>query len=265
MAGEWIKVRTNLWDDPRIGQLCEMTDQGEAAVIGGLYWLWATADEHSSDGLLTGMTTKTIDRKTGVQGLGAALVAIGWLIENEQGVTVSRFDEHNGASAKQRAQTAKRVANHKDNAKVTQQALAEQQQTVSDALPREDKIREELTSKTLVPGDAGSDQPAPLKPVGKPECPHQAIIELYHEMLPQCPRIRDWTPSRQQHLRARWNEDPKRQSLDYWKLLFEYIGTCDFLVGKSGNTPFFADLEWIVTSKNFTKIREQKYENRKAA
>jgi predicted transcriptional regulator len=148
MAGEWIKVRTNLWDDPRIAQLVEITDQSEAAVIGGLYWLWATADEHSSDGLLHGMTTRTIDRKTGVTGLGAALVSIGWLSENAEGVTVSRFDEHNGASAKQRAQTAKRVSTHKGNAKVTQQALPEQQDTVTDALPREDKRREEL--KTLV-------------------------------------------------------------------------------------------------------------------
>jgi hypothetical protein len=144
MAGEWIKVRTNLWDDPRIGQLCEITDQNEASVIGGLYWLWATADEHSSDGLLHGMTTRTIDRKTGVTGLGAALVTIGWLAESADGVTVSRFDEHNGASAKARAQTAKRVSTHKANAKVTQPALPEQDDTVTDALPREDKIREVL-------------------------------------------------------------------------------------------------------------------------
>lgn len=143
MAGEWIKVRTNLWDDPRIGQLCELTDRGEATVIGGLYWLWATADEHSADGLLNGMTTRTIDRKTGVTGLGAALVSIGWLTENADGVTVARFDEHNGTSAKQRAQTAKRVATHKGNAKVTQPALPESDDTVTDALPREEKIREE--------------------------------------------------------------------------------------------------------------------------
>lgn len=114
MAGEWIKVRTNLWDDPRIGQLCEITDQGEAAVIGGLYWLWATADEHSSDGLLSGMTTRTIDRKTGVPGLGAALVTIGWLTEEGNAIRVVRFEEHNGTSAKTRADTARRVANHRN-------------------------------------------------------------------------------------------------------------------------------------------------------
>lgn len=163
MAGEWIKVRTNLWDDPRIAQLVEITDQSEAAVIGGLYWLWATADEHSSDGLLHGMTTRTIDRKTGVTGLGAALVSIGWLSENAEGVTVSRFDEHNGASAKQRAQTAKRVSTHKGNAKVTQQALPEQKDTVTDALPREDKIREVLKTPHTPQGGQPVEQIAKRK------------------------------------------------------------------------------------------------------
>lgn len=155
MAGEWIKVRTNLWDDPRIGQLCELTNQGEAAVIGGLYWLWATADEHSSDGLLQGMTTRTIDRKTGVAGLGKALVTIGWLTETNDGVTVARFDEHNGASAKQRAQTAKRVANHKSNAKVTPEALPETDDAVTSALPREDKKEELKTPHTPQGGQSG--------------------------------------------------------------------------------------------------------------
>jgi hypothetical protein len=163
VAGEWIKVRTNLWDDPRIGQLCELTDQGEAAVIGGLYWLWATADEHSADGLLLGMTTRTIDRKTGIQGLGKALVTIGWLKEGDDGVTVERFDEHNGASAKQRAQTAKRVSNHKANAKVTHEALPKTDDTVTAALPREDKKEELKTPHTPQGGQPGEQDESPKR------------------------------------------------------------------------------------------------------
>jgi hypothetical protein len=162
VAGEWIKVRTNLWDDPRIGQLCELTDQGEAAVIGGLYWLWATADEHSADGLLHGMTTRTIDRKTGVPGLGKALVTIGWLTESDGGVTVERFDEHNGASAKQRALTAKRVSNHKANAKVTQPALPKQDDAVTGALPREDK-KEDNPPHTPQGGQPGEQDESPKR------------------------------------------------------------------------------------------------------
>lgn len=84
---------------------------------------------------------------------------------------------------------------------------------------------------------------------------------MYHEILPECPQVRDWTPARQVQLRARWNEDPRRQNLAYWKAFFEYVKGCGFLVGRgTGERPFFADLEWLTKSKNFTKIREGKYE-----
>lgn len=110
MAGEWIKMRTNLWDDPRVSRLCDITDQPEAMVIGGLYWLWAMADEHSEDGFLPGLTLRAVDRKTCVIGLGAALVDIGWLEEQDDGLRVVNFDDHNGGSAKRRSMDAKRKA-----------------------------------------------------------------------------------------------------------------------------------------------------------
>ncbi|CAG2152608.1 hypothetical protein LMG19282_04231 [Cupriavidus campinensis] len=106
------------------------------------------------------------------------------------------------------------------------------------------------------------DTGKPRKP-GRPDCPHQAIVALYHELLPMCPSIRDWTPARAQALRARWNEDPKRQTLDYWRKLFAYIAESDFLTGRTrpqpGRKPFVASLEWIVKAENFTKIREERY------
>ena len=40
----------------------------------------------------------------------------------------------------------------------------------------------------------------------KPDCPHKEIVALYHEKLPTCPVIRDWTATRATALRARWNE-----------------------------------------------------------
>ena len=77
MAGDWIKMRSNLWDDPRIAKFCDVTDQPEAMVVGALYWLWATADQHSEDGMMPGLTLRSIDRKTGIKGFGDALVAAG--------------------------------------------------------------------------------------------------------------------------------------------------------------------------------------------
>lgn len=111
MAGDWIKMRGNLWDDPRVAALCDATDQSEATVIGALYWLWATADQHTEDGCMPGLTLRQIDRKTGVPGFAATLVSLGWLADDPQGVVILGFEQHNGSSAKRRAVEAQRKAN----------------------------------------------------------------------------------------------------------------------------------------------------------
>jgi hypothetical protein len=116
MAGDWIKMRGNLWDDPRITKLCDLTDSQEAMVVGGLYWLWAAADQHTENGCMPGLTLRQIDRKTGIAGFGAALCDIGWLRDDPAGVELVNFQEHNGSSAKRRSEDAKRKADVRKDA-----------------------------------------------------------------------------------------------------------------------------------------------------
>ena len=138
-------MRGNLWDDPRVSNLCDLAGVTEATIIGGLYWLWSTGDQHSADGMMPGLTLRSIDRKTGIAGFGAALITVGWLAEFPEGVRIVHFSEHNGVSAKSRLMTAKRVSSHKANAKVTLAPLPETGQIVTRALPR-DRDREEKSS-----------------------------------------------------------------------------------------------------------------------
>lgn len=184
MAGDWIKMRTNLWDDPRVGRVCDLTGQSEATVIGGLYWLWAMADDHTADGVLPGLTIKSIDRKTGVQGLGDALCDVGWLTVLDAGVQINGFEEHNGSSAKKRCQTAKRVSSHATNATLTREALAialtvgingciANAQSVREALAREEKRREE--GNPSVPNGTGGDAADPADDVSQPAGPRKPL------------------------------------------------------------------------------------------
>lgn len=99
-------------------------------------------------------------------------------------------------------------------------------------------------------------------------CPHQAIIDLYHQTLPEGRQVRIWNDTRKAKLRARWKEDPKRQSLEWWGKFFGYIAESNFLTGKTasaGRAPFELDLEWIVSPANFVKIVEGKYHRESAA
>lgn len=114
------------------------------------------------------------------------------------------------------------------------------------------------------PGTVKISNPDGLEVGNKPPpCPHQKIIDLYHETLPGCPRVREWTKTREAYLRSRWRESGERQQLDWWRKYFEYIGGSDFLTGKTnsnnGRPPFIVDLEWLIKPNNLAKVTEGRY------
>ena len=108
----------------------------------------------------------------------------------------------------------------------------------------------------------------------KKPCPHQDIIQLYHEILPELPRVQmvvkdgikrfAWKGERVQRLKARWDEDEQRQNIEWWRGWFERIRRSDFLMGRTtplpGKKPFMADIDWIFKYSNFEKIRAGKYQ-----
>lgn len=101
--------------------------------------------------------------------------------------------------------------------------------------------------------------PVGEQPAGAVACPHQAIITLYHELLPMCPRVRSWIGARPALLRSRWREHP---DLDWWRGYFTYVAESAFLTGRTGTKdrrPFLADLEWLIRPANFGRVHEGKY------
>ncbi|CAL8474554.1 hypothetical protein [Caballeronia sp. S22] len=136
---------------------------------------------------------------------------------------------------------------------------------------REEEIRRELTltnPKGLVVASNADDSSAQRPKSVKSPCPHQEIIALYHELLPTSPVIRDWTTARAEHLRVRWNEDEKRQDLEWWRRFFSYVAQSEFLTGRAGSgarKPFTPGLDWICKAENFAKIREGRFHDAEAA
>jgi hypothetical protein len=100
-------------------------------------------------------------------------------------------------------------------------------------------------------------------------CPHAEIVAAYHEHLPMCPEVKTWTEQRQKNLRARWKEDPKRQSVAYWVRFFKHCAASEFLTGLThprdgSGDPFVASLDWLVKPENFAKVIEGRYHKREA-
>ncbi len=80
MAGDWIKMRVSLLDDPRVLRLAELLHIDDVdLVIGKLFRLWCHADQNSTDGSLRFATPGSVNRLLGYPGFAQALLAIGWI------------------------------------------------------------------------------------------------------------------------------------------------------------------------------------------
>jgi hypothetical protein len=119
MAGDWLKMRHDLADDPAVIRLAMMSGLEDDAVIGRLFRLWAWVDRHSKDGQVEGLDLAWVDRLARREGFGAALVRVGWLLETVEGLCFPRFDRHCSDSAKARALGKNRVEAHRNGAGVT--------------------------------------------------------------------------------------------------------------------------------------------------
>ena len=121
-----------------------------------------------------------------------------------------------------------------------------------------------------VRSDADGPDAAAKKIKKTPPCPHQKVIELYHEALPTCPQVREWNETRQRTLQSRWRDKAasltwqhEADGLDWFKRFFDFVRESDFLTGRAdgrnGKPPFVADLEWLMKPSNFAKVVEGKY------
>lgn len=154
MAGEWLKFDASTPDKPEVLAITvAMGWDDPDLTVGKLLRMWRWFDQQTIDGNAPGVTSALLDRLIGVSGLCAAMESVGWLEVYEGGIILPNFDRHNGKTAKNRALTAKRVANHKTNADGNAKANAP---IVSDALPREEKKREEKNKE-----EKTSKKPAP--------------------------------------------------------------------------------------------------------
>ncbi len=137
MAGEWLKMDCSTPDKPEVFAITvAMGWDDPDLTVGKLFRVWRWFDQQTTDGNAKSVTASLLDRIAGVTGFAQAMRDVGWLVINADGVSLPNFEKHNGATAKSRAQTAKRVATHRSNADTVTS-------TVTPALAREEKRREE--------------------------------------------------------------------------------------------------------------------------
>ena len=172
MAGDWIKMRTDLYRDPKVILIADilMDQEGPLAsaisqecqrnmtvtrrvmrcvTVGALVSVWGIArhrgDRIENDLRLNNCCSAVVDDMAEVPGLGDAMMAAGWLTEDEAGVVFPRFfDQYNEEperrpAAKTNAQRQREYRARKRGSNESNETL--QQVTVEKR--REEKRREE--------------------------------------------------------------------------------------------------------------------------
>jgi hypothetical protein len=119
---------------------------------------------------------------------------------------------------------------------------------------KERKIKN-VKNNTLPKGNVSEE-------VSPDHCPHQKIRQMFNEKFPNLPHGKHTNKTFDAMLRARWREDEKRQSMEWWYSFFEYVKTSDFLMGRT-EKPFSATFEWIIRPTNMTKILNGNYHTKK--
>lgn len=108
MAGDWIKMNKSLPRDPRVVRISSALKADRLRTVGGLLSAWCLADEQTEDGKLEGYTPELLDELVGFPGLSRAMESVEWLTIGDGFLEFPSFEEHNGRSAKRRAQDSVR-------------------------------------------------------------------------------------------------------------------------------------------------------------
>ena len=154
MAADWIKMRADLGTHPKVIRILSAlkadksrTESGRVSdklrVIGALHAVWSLFDMHSEDGRLEGYSADVIDTLIDFDGFASAMISVGWLEQDGETLVMPRFDEHNGKSAKRRAQEAVRKREERNADKGPQNVRETSASDADKKRTREEKRREE--------------------------------------------------------------------------------------------------------------------------
>jgi hypothetical protein len=97
-------MRSDLLTSPKVVRMSSALGADRFRIAGGLLSVWCLFDTHSEDGCLIGYSEKMLDELAAWSGFSAAMMLVGWLEKDGESLMLPRFEEHNGSSAKRRAQ-----------------------------------------------------------------------------------------------------------------------------------------------------------------
>lgn len=302
------RINVGLPAHPKTKKLIRRLGEGGAWRLVCLF-LWVA--QSRPDGDLSGMTGEDIELAADWQGEeGAfikALIEVGFVDGEEGAYSIHDWQEHNpwAAGADARSEKSKWLAlcKHHGREKAAEMMPAYAAR-LQESSKKDDQCKHEAhassASSMHEAENSSAPSPSPLPspnvenlntsvasaPVGpqattqQTACPADAIVALYHEILPDNPRCKVLSDARRAAIRARWKEAAKLNCAPFgyssradglvaWRRFFEVCAESDFLTGRApglpGKPPFVADIDFLMSPSGFAKTLENKYHREVAA
>jgi hypothetical protein len=126
MAGDWIEWEKGLVRKPEVMRLARLLGSTPQHAAGCCMMVWEWAEEVTENGIIPGITAADVSFAAGVEGIGEALMEVGWLLETDDAVVLPNWERHNGEPAKRRALDAirKRVRRREDRSRTLRGQLS---------------------------------------------------------------------------------------------------------------------------------------------
>ena len=265
MASDWIKFRRGLVRDGRIRIVSRKCHAESVTIIGALVTLWCLADEFAdANGVMFGFTPDDIDKECGVEGFCAALPE-DWINLDGEYVLLPDYQEHNGSTGKNRAQSNKR--------KSKSRSRSDRDTSVTKIGTREEKRREEKNNITVSndtvcsfsPEKEPDTAPIPKKRKADP-VPYKWIVDAYGELCPHLAQMRIVDDARKAGAKRLWGRCGGHRDPDNTRANMEvFFRACEDSPFLRGDKPskdhpnWRADFEFVTRNATITKIMEGKY------
>lgn len=110
MAENWIKMRENLTNSPKVLSLVRLLSDTRPTtkyeVVGRLHAFWCWVEQHTPNGENLEITVHDVDGIVDCPGFAVALRKVGWLSGRDGALVIPGFEKHMDSCAKARAMEA---------------------------------------------------------------------------------------------------------------------------------------------------------------
>jgi hypothetical protein len=131
------------------------------------------------------------------------------------------------------------------------------------------RMRNALVTRDSLGSDTDTDTDKTYVAKATDTALEKQILGAYHELLPNLPAVKIWSPENRRQLNDRIRETLKRgqnaDSVDYWRRFFAKVAASDFLSGRTKDPWRCPGLKWFIKPTNFAKVIEGNYDNVRTA